>query len=279
MRGTGLIRDCRSLCFLIVLSFSSVSAAQNLESESYFTISDRPAQTQAFSFQSVLANSLESAVDVLDRQLVDMTILKRHHADIPNADPYKRTDHFGRWINDPTDDNCYNTRGVVLDRDSQIEVTVSPDNHCKVEKGLWIDPYTRKKIRNASEIQIDHVVSLKNAYISGAFKWDARTRCLYANYMGNDFHLLSVEGHENMSKGDRSPADYLPPLKEYRCSYLKIWLKIKTIWGLNMSDYEAQGIFDTMKEYNCSASMYRMSFRELREQRKIIKDIDYVCRK
>jgi hypothetical protein len=282
LRGTGIIQGCRALWFVGLLFLSQVSFAQNLESESYYSIQERVSSTSqvaTVNLHEIFLEILEDSSEVLERLYLDLTAWRSHHQDIPSAEPYRRLDHFGRWVNDPTDDSCFNTRGMVLERDSQTNVSVSPNNHCKIEGGLWHDPYTNKKIRIANDIQIDHVVPLKNAYMSGAFKWDNRTRCLYANYLGNDYHLLSVDGHENMSKGDRSPVDYMPPQKEYRCEYLKTWLKIKLIWGLNMSDYEALGLRDAMKENGCTPSSFRMTLNELRKQRKIIKEIDYVCRK
>lgn len=279
MRGKSVIRDCRRVLIFALFLIPRIGFSQNLESESYYTINPQAASVSSLDFKALLIESLDGVSEVLEGKFVELTSFQHHTSAIPHVDPYKRLDHFGRWVNDPTDDSCYNTRGLVLERDSQTPVSVSPNNHCKVEGGTWLDPYTNKKVKLAKEIQIDHIVPLKNAYNSGAFKWDQRTRCLYANYLGNDYHLLSVQGHENMSKGDRSPADYMPPLQEFRCTYLKIWLKVKLTWGLNMSDYEADGVAEAIKDNHCQLSTFKMSLKELANQRKIIKQSEYVCRK
>lgn len=190
---------------------------------------------------------------------------------LPEED-YIRKLHFGRWINDPTDDTCMNTRAKVLVRDSEEEVTYRNDKKCVVEGGRWFDNYTNQELTSSRQIQIDHMVPLKNAYLSGAYKWDYKTRCLYANYMGYKDHLISSEAHQNMSKGDRGPEKYLPPELSYRCQYVKNWLTVKTIWGLNMTMDEVQAIHEVVTNYNCRISDFRITKKELDEQRQFINE-------
>jgi hypothetical protein len=283
LRGDAMLVTRRSVSLFAVLLLSLLcsakSFAQNLESENYYTLEAKVKnQSAALNFQEGINDAFVVAADMAARLVVSLTDWKEKQSQIPQFEPFNRTYHYGRWINDPTDDTCYNTRAKVLDRDSQVPVKTSDGNSCKVAQGLWQDPYTQRAIKDAKEIQIDHVVPLKNSYSSGAFKWDKHTRCLYANFMGNSYHLLSVEGKQNMSKGDRSPADYLPPNKQFRCEYIKTWLKIKMIWALNMSEYEAQGIKEAIAENNCPESMFQMSLRELNQQRDLISSTDYICR-
>lgn len=263
-----------------VLLFSPNSFAQNLQSEKFYLIEEAPkSEKSQIDVISIWDEVFVQTSEVYQRFILVLTNWKPKKSPIPEeTEAYKRSYHFGRWINDPNDDSCYNTRGRALERDSEVPVKTSDTNQCRVDQGLWTDPYTHKKTKVAKEIQIDHLVALKNAYVSGAFKWSRKYRCLYANYMGNSYHLLSVDARENMAKGDRSPADYLPPREEYRCEYIKAWLKVKLIWGLNMSDYEAEGIEAAIKENKCPASMFRISKKELLEQRRIIQESQYVCR-
>lgn len=190
----------------------------------------------------------------------------------PAVEPYMRMTHFGRWINDPNDDLCYNTRARVLVRDSKKEVIFRGRNNCVVDRGDWDDPYTNETLFESRSIQIDHMVPLKNAYLSGAYKWSFKSRCLYANYMGADFHLISSGARENMRKGDRTPANYIPPNDQYTCTYIRNWLAIKMIWNLNMSQTESTAISALIKENNCPSSMFQMSNKELVSQKQIIKD-------
>jgi hypothetical protein len=111
-----------------------------------------------------------------------------------------------------------------------------------VAAGLWLDPYTGESFRDPGDIQIDHVVALKNAHDSGAWAWTAARRREYANYLEYDQHLLAVKGVENNRKSDKGPDQYLPPLESYRCQYVRLWVQIKEDWVLNMSDAEAAAV-------------------------------------
>lgn len=189
---------------------------------------------------------------------------------------YMRKLHFGRWINDPADDTCMNTRARVLVRDSQGPVAFRNGRQCVVDTGVWDDPYAGVQVKTAKEIQIDHMVPLKNAYISGAWQWDYKTRCLYANYMGYKNHLVAAGGRENMSKGDRAPDKYLPSNQNYRCQYIKDWLAVKLIWKLTMTPSEVDGIQAVAKTYNCDPRLFQFAKQDLEAQREnILANIDF----
>ncbi|MNK01156.1 hypothetical protein D3C87_189510 [compost metagenome] len=193
---------------------------------------------------------------------------------------YIRKLHFGRWINDPADNTCMNTRARVLVRDSQVPVSFKGTKKCVVEEGSWDDPYTGEVLTSSRQIQIDHMVPLKNAYVSGAWKWDYKTRCLFANFMEYPGHLVSSEAKQNMSKGDRSPDGYMPPNITYRCEYLKHWLAVKMLWRLSLTMDEAQAIHDTVNSLKCNPADFRFDVEEMKKTRQFIKDnIDFCVQK
>jgi hypothetical protein len=194
-------------------------------------------------------------------------------------DNYDRKAQFGRWVNDPNDDVCYNTRAKVLTRDSKGPIVYKEANHCVVDQGTWNDPYTGTTMTTASDIQIDHLVPLKNAYVSGAFAWAFRVRCLYANYLGYDFHLLSVSGHENMKKSDKGPDQYMPPNPSYACTYVRNWLTVKLLWGLTMTVEEANGIRQIISDNGCSVAQMRLSETEVLRQAKFAQENQDLCEK
>ena len=104
------------------------------------------------------------------------------------------------------------TNEVLLrDADPNESVQFTSRNKCMVYKAKWIDPFSGAQFKLANAIQVDHIVPLKAAYLSGAHAWNQNRRCRYANFMDDPTHLLSVSGHENMSKGDAGPERYLPP--------------------------------------------------------------------
>ncbi|HEX7673645.1 MAG TPA: HNH endonuclease family protein [Bdellovibrio sp.] len=266
-------------------SASSSSQSQNQPQtqapayQQYYTINEQATEsvdvpskrTTGFS----MAADLTPAAVMASTKVVIINILKWVLHDEPLTAPqekYIRKLHFGRWINDPTDDTCMNTRARVLVRDSEVDVTYKGNKQCTVEAGKWHDPYADQDVTEAKGIQIDHLVPLKNAYLSGASDWDYKTRCLYANYTYFTPHLVSAGGHENMSKGDSGPEGYLPPNESYRCEYIRNWLAVKTIWKLKMNPSEVQAIHDAVVKYGCSMNMFQMSQDGLAKQRAFIED-------
>ena len=143
---------------------------------------------------------------------------------------YNRDD-WGGWIDE--DGDGLNTRHEVLAEESLIKPIVSNN---KVVSGKWFDKYTGKYFTNPSDLDIDHLVPLKNAYISGASNWSKKKKSIYYNYLKYDNHLIAVSKSANRNKSDKSPVDWLPPNKDYQCEYVREWFKIKTAWGLTIEE-------------------------------------------
>lgn len=186
------------------------------------------------------------------------------HSSVPR---YHRQIHFGKWIDE--NKNCLDTRSEVLLRDSmdRDSVVLSKKKRCSVKAGKWNDPYTGRIFRIVKQVQVDHVVPLKNAYYSGAFRWNKAKRCHYANFLDNNYHLRTVSAHENMSKQDRGPEEYLPPNTQFVCNYLREWMKIKAIWQLEVSTQERDAIEYYLDAYKCPVSDYLMDSEELLMER------------
>lgn len=237
--------------------------------DQYYSINE--SQKQNFSFQDPL-NFLETQGKPALVYLLDW--LFHDQALAEPAEPYKRQKHFGGWVVHKDESSCLNTRGLVLSRDSSEPVQLDKTG-CRVVSGSWLDPYSGLSTTQAPDIQIDHMVPLKNAYISGAWAWDFQKRCLYANFIKNPFHLLAVSGHENMKKSDATPAGYMPPIEEYACQYLQNWLKIKLIWALAINPEEGQAIRNFSQQHGCHVDFMSLSLRSLLQQRQaILQDMD-----
>lgn len=199
---------------------------------------------------------------------------KRGKIPLP-SDAYNRQRHFGGWIRYRNDNTCLDTRGLVLQRDSTKPIQTN--SSCRVVAGEWNDEYTGNEFSSAGDMQIDHVVPLKHAYRTGAFEWDSNKRCLYANYMGSRFHLLSVNGSENMRKGDRGPTQYIPPNQKFTCGYLKIWLQVKYFWNLRITPTEKTSIESIVQSQHCDVKQFKISSDEVREQRQYMKQNKNLC--
>jgi hypothetical protein len=107
-------------------------------------------------------------------------------------------------------------------------------NSCKVLAGtLAPDPYTATSIRfvygGASEVDIDHVVALSDAWQKGAAKWAPGKRLAFAN---DPLNLLAVDASANRSKGDGDTATWLPPNRSYRCTYVARQVAVKRKYGV-----------------------------------------------
>ncbi|MBX2986319.1 MAG: HNH endonuclease [Bdellovibrionaceae bacterium] len=191
--------------------------------------------------------------------------------------PYNRKQHYGPWILRPHTGTCFNTRGLILKRESQKPTTVYPRDPCFVETGLWHDPYSDRPYTAAIQLQIDHVVPLKNSYISGAFRWNNLTRCAYANFMAGRHHLVPVDAGLNMSKGDSAPHAWMPPNRRFHCAYLAAWMEIKTVWKLMISEPEGEAIQQMVRQLNCSPAAFRVPARTIAEQRARIPEAVREC--
>jgi len=140
-----------------------------------------------------------------------------------------------------TDHACTARRAALL-RDGQ---NVHPGEDCKIGAGVWLDPYTGQTLTDASRVDTDHVVPLAEAWRSGANLWDASKRTRYAN---DPLVLVSVLDTENQAKGDKDPAQWMPPLAESKCLYLYRWVAIKATYQLKVDKAERQAVLEGLAE-------------------------------
>jgi len=123
------------------------------------------------------------------------------------------------------------TRDDILKRD--LEDVKFSDGKCKVSAGvLDPDPYTDKQVtfaRGRSQVDIDHLVALSDAWQKGAKYWDPSKRIALAN---DPLNLLAVDAGFNRSKGDGDTATWIPPNKAYRCPYVAAQVAVKKKYEL-----------------------------------------------
>ena len=156
---------------------------------------------------------------------------------------------FDHW-RDIDGDGC-DSRDQVLKRDSISLPQVDPVN-CNVIAGDWVSPYDGGRWSNPSEIDIDHVVALKEAWDSGAWAWSAAQRKAFANDTSDSRTLLAVTDSVNQSKSDKDPSNWLPPLQSYTCTYLGNWIAVKVRWSLSMDSSE-YGRIKNLLQSTCSS--------------------------
>ena len=153
-------------------------------------------------------------------------------ADLPD---YSRKD-WKHWTD--TDRDCQNTRAEVLIEESTASPAFATADHCRVTGGSWNGPYTGQTFTDAVDLDIDHLVPLKNAHLSGGWQWDAARKEDFANSMAPDYHLIAVEKYANRAKGARGPEEWQPPDPTYHCQYARDWIAVKSAWGLTANPAE-----------------------------------------
>jgi hypothetical protein len=148
---------------------------------------------------------------------------------------YSRT-NFKLWID--ANGDCQNTRAEVLIAESRVTPTYTTTRRCTVATGKWYSYYDGAYWTKASDVDIDHMVPLKEAWESGARLWSVNNRTRYANDLGSYATLIAVTDNVNQSKGDRDPAGWLPPLTRSRCTYAIQWVTVKYRWRLSIDSAE-----------------------------------------
>jgi len=152
---------------------------------------------------------------------------------------YNRAD-YRHWID--ADNDCQSTRNEVLIAESAVPVQFKTGDGCKVASGKWIDPYTGRTFTNPQQLDVDHVVPLKEAHESGAWKWPAEKKMRYANFLVDENHLIAVYKSANREKGAKDPAEWLPSNQAYLKDYARAWVKIKVNWGLTADHAELSAL-------------------------------------
>jgi Excalibur calcium-binding domain len=152
-------------------------------------------------------------------------------------------EHRGGYVRDvfgyPADldrDGC-DTRSEVLQSESISPAQVDPYG-CTVVAGDWSSVYDGLTATSPGELEIDHVVSLKEAWDSGAWAWNGSTLVAYGNDLTDPRALRAVTTATNRDKSDKDPSNWLPPYEADVCPFIGDWVAIKARWGMSMDQSE-----------------------------------------
>lgn len=157
------------------------------------------------------------------------------------ATGYQRTEDFGAaWLD--VDRNGCDTRDDILARDL---TGTTRQGRCRVLSGTLADPYTGRTIhfvrgqQTSALVQIDHVVALQNAWVTGAQQLSREQRVRLAN---DPLNLLAVDGAANQRKSNGDAATWLPADKSFRCEYVARQVSVKAAYGLWVTPAEHDAI-------------------------------------
>lgn len=144
---------------------------------------------------------------------------------------------FGNGWKDPDRNGC-DARNDILKRDLTKDRFKPGTRNCVVVSGTLKDPYTGKTIkhvRGGNKVDIDHVVALGQAWVSGAQKLSTAQRTAFAN---DPLNLRAVDASANRAKGDREASAWLPKNKAFRCTYVATQIAVKKKYALSVTSAE-----------------------------------------
>jgi hypothetical protein len=136
---------------------------------------------------------------------------------------------WGDWIGQGK--SC-DTRAIVLQHQgSEVQSGAS----CKIASGKWTSAYDGVVVTNARDLDIDHIVPVKEANRSGARNWSTEQRAKFYNDSEN---LIAVSASSNRSKGDSDPAKWRPQSRAYWCDYATSYAGTKIRYHLTVDQDE-----------------------------------------
>lgn len=148
-------------------------------------------------------------------------------------------DLFPHWSS--IEDNC-DAREIVLKRDG---TGVSVGEDCYPTSGSWTSPFDGVTADEPSDVSVDHLVPLKEAWDSGADTWSTERRQEFANDLTNP-QLWAVSPESNSAKGASDPTEWMPPADEIDCTYIKSWTAVKHAWDLSVDPEEKEALTDLL---------------------------------
>ena len=151
---------------------------------------------------------------------------------------------FDHWID--ADGNGCDTRGEVLRAESITPAQIDPVG-CFVLTGDWLSIYDNYTTDDPSELDVDHMVPLFEAWQSGASTWSAERRRAFANDLDHPGTLVAVTQATNRSKGADDPAQWQPPNRNAWCMYAADWITVKARWQLTADAAEISALRNMLR--------------------------------
>lgn len=149
---------------------------------------------------------------------------------------------FGQAYTDADRNGC-DTRNDALRRDLSAVVIKEGTRGCVVLSGELVDPYTGRQVPylrgKRSRVDFEHVVALENAWETGAQGWDEQKRTAFAN---DPLNVLMAGSESNRGKGSRDASGWLPPAKDFRCSYVARQVSVKAAYSLWVTTTEREAM-------------------------------------
>ncbi|MDT0197468.1 excalibur calcium-binding domain-containing protein [Arthrobacter sp. AB6] len=136
--------------------------------------------------------------------------------------------------------------------ESTVPVTFS--SGCTVATGQWNSQYDGATWTNASDVDIDHMVPLAEAWRSVAWSWTNEQRTAFANDLDYQNSLIAVTDNVNQSKSDQDPATWMPT--QNQCLYAINWVSVKWRWNIGVDPEERTALEAWLNGTQCGTNPF-----------------------
>lgn len=164
------------------------------------------------------------------------------------APAYDRDVQFGDWAV-MKDETCTTRERVLI---AYAHEAVQYDNSpCTLAGGYIVDAYSGERMdiiygpnaNGVKDITIEHVVSAKDAWESGAHQWSQNERVAFYNDTDN---LVPLSRGLNSSKSDKTADQWTAPTHEGQCKMVGQQVMVKAKWNLSVTASEHAAMKKTL---------------------------------
>lgn len=115
--------------------------------------------------------------------------------------------------------------------------------------GRWRDAYTGRLVAvadlkdstQAQLVQVDHLVSLYEAWVSGAAAWSPQRRIAFAHDVRRP-ELWAVSAATNLAKAHRGADSWAPKTPALRCRFGRSYVAVKAAYDLTVTATEREAL-------------------------------------
>jgi hypothetical protein len=232
-----VIAGCITQFIIWVVAMSALGSESNTTST--------PTPTQTAPAPSATPTSTPTPTPTLDAEEGSVLWILMNDLEVRDRDRvgYKRAKFGQAWTD--VDRNGCDQRNDVLRRDMVNLHTKPGTRGCVLAKGMLSldgDSYAAKRVkfkRGSGKVEIDHVVSLADAWHAGAYDWDEDQREKFANDLMN---LEALDAETNQDKDDETAAGWLPKDDDNQCALVVRQISIKHRHELSITPVEQEAM-------------------------------------
>ena len=144
-------------------------------------------------------------------------------------------------------------KDLMLARAVDLSSAVFDSDGFTLRYGEMVDPYTGESMvfeqtedRTEFRVELDHVVSLADAFCSGGYRWSP-TGYNWPRLANDPGNLQAVSKGVNQSKSNRNAAQWLP-IDDFRRRFVILQIQVKTRYRLSVTEAEAATMYEVLAQ-------------------------------